>query len=97
MDPWRIALRAVFVYFFALALVRASGKRSVKHADVTSFVLALILGDMFDDALWADVPMAQFVVGSGTLTLVHVLASVDAAARQRRRWRAQAAPHGAGS
>jgi len=96
MDPWRIALRAVFVYLFALALVRASGKRSVKHADLTSFVLALILGDMFDDALWAEVSMAQFVVGSGTLTLVHLLASVGTAARQRRQWREPAAP-GAGS
>ena len=97
MDLWRIAVRAVFVYLFALALVRASGKRSVRHADATSFVLALILGDMFDDALWADVPMAQFIVGSGTLALVHLFASTDVAARQRRRWQVEDAPHEAGS
>jgi len=95
MDPLRIAVRAVLVYVFALALVRASGKRSVKHADVTTFVLAVILGDLFDDALWADVPMAEFVVGAGTLALTHVLVSTDSAARGRRRWRQDPAPDGA--
>ena len=86
MDPLRIAVRAVFVYVFALALVRATGKRSVRQGDMASFVLAIILGDMFDDALWAEVPMSEFVVGAGTLALAHVVARTEYAARQRRRW-----------
>jgi len=89
MDPLRIAVRAVFVYVFALGLVRATGKRSVSQGDMASFVLAIILGDMFDDALWAEVPMAEFVVGAGTLALAHVLARTEYAARQRRRWSRQ--------
>ncbi len=89
MDPLRIAVRAVFAYVFALALIRATGKRSVSQGDMASFVLAIILGDMFDDALWAEVSMSEFVVGAGTLALAHVLARVECAARQRRRWSQQ--------
>jgi len=35
--------------------------------------VALILGDMFDDAVWAEVAMSQFVVATGVLVGVHVL------------------------
>jgi uncharacterized membrane protein YcaP (DUF421 family) len=86
MDPLRIAVRALIVYVFALALVRATGKRSVSQGDISSFVLAVVLGDMFDDALWAEVLVSEFVVGAGTLALAHVLARTEYAARQRRRW-----------
>jgi uncharacterized membrane protein YcaP (DUF421 family) len=70
-----IAIRAVFVYLVLLGLIRLSGKRTVAEATTFSFVLALILGDMIDDALWAEVPVAQFVVAAGTLAIVHLLVS----------------------
>ena len=56
MELWRILVRAVFAYVFALAVMRIAGKRMVSHADVSSFVVAIIIGDMFDDLLWAEVP-----------------------------------------
>jgi len=36
-------------------------------------VLALILGDMIDDAVWSEVPFAQFVVAASTLVLLKLL------------------------
>ena len=76
MDWYRIALRAVFAYVVLLALLRASGKRTVEQGTPFDFVLALVLGDMIDDLLWADVSAARFTVAVGTLTLVHTLVSV---------------------
>jgi uncharacterized membrane protein YcaP (DUF421 family) len=75
MDLWRIAVRVLFAYIVTLAFVRASGRRSVAEANVPSFVLALIIGDMFDDLFWAEVPAAQLVVGAGTLVLSHVVSN----------------------
>lgn len=72
MDLGKIAIRAIFAYLFLLALIRTSGKRTVAQGNVFDFVIALILGDMIDDLLWAEIPASQFVVGMGTLFLVHV-------------------------
>ena len=71
MDPLRIAVRALLAYVALLLFVRMSGKRTVKHGSPFDFTLALILGDMVDDLLWAEVAAAQFVVATGVLVLVH--------------------------
>jgi uncharacterized membrane protein YcaP (DUF421 family) len=73
MDPLRIAVRAAFAFLVLLLLVRVSGKRTVKQGSPFDFTVALILGDMFDDAVWAEVAMSQFVVACGVLVSVHVL------------------------
>ena len=83
MDPLRIAVRAVFAYVVLLALVRVSGKRTVKQGSPFDFTIALILGDMVDDAVWAEVPLSTFVVATATLVATHVLADV---ARFRAHW-----------
>ena len=74
MDPLRVAVRAALAYVFLLALLRLSGKPRLNRATPFDFVLALILGDLVDDALWADVPFAQFIVAATTL-LIAKLAS----------------------
>ncbi len=76
MELYKIALRALFVYIFILALLRLSGKRTVAHASTFDFVLALILGDMFDDLFWAEVPASQFVMGTSALVVTHLLFSM---------------------
>ena len=91
MDPLRLIVRVLFGYFFALALMRAAGKRTVKQGDASSFVLAVIVGDLFDDLFWAEVPAAQFVVATGTLVLLHVMASVAVYRAGVRNWRRPAA------
>jgi uncharacterized membrane protein YcaP (DUF421 family) len=83
VDLYRIALRAAFAYVLLLALLRASGKRSVEQSTPFDFVLALVLGDMVDDLVWADVSAARFTVAVGTLTLVHALLCVAGAWSER--------------
>ena len=67
MDPLRIAVRVIVGYVLLLTLARLSGLRSPKHATAFEFTLALIVGDMVDDLLWAEVNAAQFVVATGAL------------------------------
>jgi uncharacterized membrane protein YcaP (DUF421 family) len=66
-----IAARAVFGYLTLLLLVRASGKQSVRHATTVQFVTAIVIGDMFDDAVWAEVSGAEFLVAVVTLFVTH--------------------------
>ena len=87
MDPLRLVVRVVFGYLVAFALIRASGKRAVKQGDSSSFVLAVIIGDLFDDLFWAEVPAAHFVVATGTLMLMHVMVSVTLFRAGERGWR----------
>lgn len=73
MELERIAIRALFVYVILLGLIRVSGKRTLAQATPFDFVLTLILGDLIDDALWAEVSLARFVVAVVALTVMHVL------------------------
>lgn len=86
MDPARIIVRVVFAYIFVLVLTRLSGHRTINRIDVPSFVVALVIGDMFDDLFWSDVPASQFVVGVGTLFLVHLRLATQAFNSGRRNW-----------
>ena len=72
MDPLRIVARVLFAYVVLLVLVRVGGKRLVRHASPFDFALSLILGDMVDDLLWAEVDAAVFVVAAGVLVMIHV-------------------------
>jgi uncharacterized membrane protein YcaP (DUF421 family) len=73
MELWRIAVRAIAAYVYLLVMTRASGKRVVREATPFDFVVALIVGDMIDDALWAEVSMAKFAAAVGTLFLSDVV------------------------
>ena len=72
MDPLRIVARVVFAYIVLMVMVRVSGKRTVRHASPFDFTLALILGDMVDDLLWAEVDASVFVVATGVLMIIHI-------------------------
>ena len=67
MELWRIAVRAVIAYVYLLVMTRASGKSTVSQATPFDFIVSLILGDLIDDALWADVPIAKFGAAAGTI------------------------------
>jgi uncharacterized membrane protein YcaP (DUF421 family) len=76
MDPFRIGVRSALAYIFLLLLLRLAGKRTIYQATPFDFVLALVLGDIVDDALWSEVPMAQFVVAAASLVLMKLAVSV---------------------
>lgn len=67
MDLWRIALRALVGYVYVLLLVRLSGKRVVSQATPIHFVVAVVVGDLFDDLMWAEVTAAKFFAAAGSL------------------------------
>ena len=69
MELHKIAVRALFAYVVLLALMRVSGKRLVSEAGARDFVLALIIGDLIDDLLWAEVGAATFTAASGGVVL----------------------------
>ena len=70
-DLTGIAARAIVAYVALLVLVRASGKQSIRHGTTLQFVIALVIGDMIDDAIWAEVSLAKFLVAIVTLFLTH--------------------------
>ena len=86
MEPLQIAVRVVFGYAFALILTRLSGHRTVKQLDVASFVIAIVIGDLFDDLIWSDVPAANFVVALATLFVVHIWVSGQRQRAGERDW-----------
>lgn len=86
MDPLRIAVRVAFTFAIVLVLIRASGKRTIRHGDLSSFVVGVIIGDLFDDFFWAEVAAAQFVVAVGTIVMVHLLLRTSLTASGMRDW-----------
>jgi uncharacterized membrane protein YcaP (DUF421 family) len=78
-----IALRALIAYVFLLVLMRASGKRSLAQSSPFDFVMALILGDLVDDLLWAEVGLAQFAVAAGLLVMVETVVAMAQARSDR--------------
>jgi len=73
LDLAGIIVRVSVMYLYALALVRISGKESLGQLTAMDFVVTLIIGDLFDDVFWAEVPIVQGMVAFGTIILVHIL------------------------
>src|SRR5687768_3174403 len=72
-DLFGISLRVLIIYVYALLLLRLSGKRSIAHLTALDFIVALAIGDMFDDVIWSEIPLAQGLVGVTTIVLLHTL------------------------
>jgi uncharacterized membrane protein YcaP (DUF421 family) len=68
-----LALRCLVAYLLLLILLRLAGKRTIRQATAFDFVLALTVGDLVDDAIWAEVPVAQFAVATMTLLLARLM------------------------
>ena len=81
-----LVVRAVVAYVFLLALVRISGKRLLSQATGMEFALAIMIGDLVDDAIFATIPFAQFIVAAGMLTLAQMSVGI-AALVDLRVWR----------
>jgi uncharacterized membrane protein YcaP (DUF421 family) len=71
-----IAIRCLFAYGFLLLITRLCGKHSVSEATAFDFVMALILGDVIDDVILAEVEVTRFVAAAGTLVVLDVLTTL---------------------
>ncbi len=67
MDLGRIAVRALVTYLYLLATTRTSGKRAVSQATPFDLLVSLIIGDLIDDAIWAEISMPRFAAAAGTI------------------------------
>ncbi len=83
MTLTRIAIRALVAYIYLLTLTRASGKRVVSAATPFDMIISLILGDLVDDALWAEVSAAKFAVAAGTICVIDILVTIGS---RHSRW-----------
>lgn len=78
MSLGHIAVRAVIAYAYLLFVTRVSGKRVVGQATPFDFIVALIIGDLIDDALWAEVSMAKFAGAVGSILICDALTKLGA-------------------
>jgi|SRR5688500_10220002 len=81
-----IALRVSVMYAYALAMLRLSGKRSIGQLAGPDVVATIVVGDMFDDIMLGDVPLAQGIVGTATVFGLHLLFKlIEARSRAAKR------------
>jgi len=67
-----IILRVSIMYVYALALVRISGKQTLGQLTPMDFIVTLIIGDLFDNVFWAEVPVIEGIVALATVVLIHM-------------------------
>ena len=76
MDPRDLmltALRATLIYFFLLLVVRVLGKRSVGAIGAFDLVVALMLGEVVDEAIFGDVSMVKGLLAISVIALWHFI------------------------
>lgn len=74
MDPQDLmltALRATLIYFFLLLVVRVLGKRSVGAISAFDLVVALMLGEVVDEAIFGDVTMTKGLLAISVIAIWH--------------------------
>jgi len=65
------AWRATIIYFFLLAIVRLLGKREVGASGAFDLVVALMLGEVVDEAIYGDVSMTKGILAIAVIALWH--------------------------
>ena len=73
MDLLAVFTRIAITYLYILFTLRLTGKRTIGSLTPMDFVVATMLGDMFDNIIWATSPVASSLVGITTLFIVHIL------------------------
>jgi uncharacterized membrane protein YcaP (DUF421 family) len=91
LDLPGVIFRVSIMYLYALTLVRISGKQSLGQLTAMDFVVTLIIGDLFDDVIWAEVPVVQGMVAFAVIVLMHMLLTF-ASSRNMRFYRLVTSP-----
>ena len=69
------ALRASFVYFYLLVIVRILGKREIGASTAFDLLVALMLGDVVDEIIYGDVTILQGMVAIAVIGIWHIVNS----------------------
>ena len=69
------ALRASFVYFFLLLVIRLLGKREIGNTSAFDLIVALILGEVVDEIIYGDVTILQGVIAIVVVAIWHLVNS----------------------
>jgi len=69
------ALRATFVYFYLLVIVRILGKREIGASSAFDLLVALMLGDVVDEVIYGDVTIMQGAVAMAVIGVWHLVNS----------------------
>lgn len=67
------ALRATFVYFYLLLIVRVLGKREIGASSAFDLLVALMLGDVVDEVIYGEVTILQGVVAMAIIGVWHLV------------------------
>lgn len=67
------ALRATFVYFYLLIIVRVLGKREIGASSTFDLLVALMLGDVVDEVIYGDVTIAEGAVAMAIIGVWHLV------------------------
>jgi len=78
MDPQDLlltALRASLIYFFLLFVVRLLGKREVGSTTAFDLIVALMLGEVVDEAIYGDVSIVKGMLAIAVIAIWHLINS----------------------
>jgi uncharacterized membrane protein YcaP (DUF421 family) len=70
---WQMSIRAIFIFFSGLVLVRFGGKRIFGKNASFDIVLGVILGSILSRALTANARFFPTLAAAATLVLLHML------------------------
>jgi len=71
LDPLQMALRAVVVFFIALALIRASGRRSFGHLSPFDACMTVLFGAILSRAVVGASPFLATICAAAALAVAH--------------------------
>jgi uncharacterized membrane protein YcaP (DUF421 family) len=71
LEPWQMAARAIAVFFIALALIRASGRRSFGQHSPFDACITVLLGAVLSRAVVGASPFWSTIAAGAALVLVH--------------------------
>lgn len=73
---WQVSLRAIIIFFYAIALYRLAPRRSFSDLSALDIVVTVILGSSLSRALTGNAPLLPVMVATTVLVLLHALLSV---------------------
>ncbi|MBO9512785.1 MAG: DUF421 domain-containing protein [Variovorax sp.] len=76
LEIWQMAARAVVIFFFALVVIRASGRRSFGQHTPFDVCVTVLLGAVLSRAVVGASPFWATVAAGAALALIHRLLSL---------------------